>query len=206
MWEQYSRTLPLVAVLQGLTQQQAVPVGEALYDAGLRIIEVPLDAPDALQSIVLLDRALGERCLIGAAGVIRLQQIRDVAHAGGRLIASPHGDTRLVQASKAAGLVSAPGVTTLTEAFAALNAGADSLALLPAQQLSPTVLQAWRAMLPADVSLLPTGGITPDNMAEWRTAGASGFGLNAALYRPGMSVEEVKASAERFVGAWREGS
>lgn len=203
MWETYRNPLPLIAVLQGVTQQEAARAGQVLFDAGFRLIEVPLDAPEALESIVRLDRALGDRCLIGAGSVTRLQQIRDAAHAGARLILSPHGDTRLVQATKAAGLASVPGVTTLTEAFAALNAGADALRLFPAAQSSPEVLGAWRSVLPGDAALLPVGGIAPDNMAPWCAAGASGFGLGAALYHPGLSSETLAARADAFVSAWQ---
>lgn len=205
MWEQYRNTLPLIAVLQGVRQEEAESVGQVLFEAGFRLIEVPLDAPEALESIVRLDRALGDRCLIGAGSVIRLQQIRDAAHAGARLIVSPHGDTRLVQATKAAGLASAPGVSTLTEAFAALNAGADALRLFPAAQSSPEVLGAWRSVLPADLALLPVGGITPDNMAPWCIAGASGFGLGAALYYPGSDEKTLSERANAFVSAWHSG-
>ena len=203
MLNEHLQTLPLIAILRGVTQHEIEPIGQALYDAGFRIMEVPLNSPEPLESIVRLDRLLGDRCLIGAGTVTRVQQVRDVAHAGGKLIVSPHGDPRVVQSTKAAGLVSAPGVATPTEAFAALNAGADVLKMFPAEQLGPKVIKAWRAVLPPEVALLPVGGITPDNMQAFVDAGAGGFGLGSALYKPGMSAEEVGRNARAFADAWQ---
>ncbi|WP_421682841.1 2-dehydro-3-deoxy-6-phosphogalactonate aldolase [Stutzerimonas urumqiensis] len=202
MLETYLRDLPLIAILRGLTPAEAVPVGRALYDAGLRMIEVPLNSPEPLDSIRRLVDALGEGCLIGAGTVLSETQVEAVVKAGGRLIVSPNMNPAVIRASRAAGLVSAPGVATPSEAFAALEAGADVLKLFPAEQLGPAVLKAWRAVLPADCPLLPVGGITPEGMAAYRQAGASGFGLGSALYRPGQSAEAVGRNARDFANAW----
>lgn len=194
--------LPLVAILRGLTPQDALSVGVALFDAGFRVIEVPLNSPQPLDSIGLLAREFGDRCLVGAGTVLTPTQVAQVKDAGGRLIVMPHGDTAVIRAAKDAGLVCTPGVATPTEAFAALAAGADALKLFPAEQLPPSVLKAWTSVLPRGTALLPVGGITPDNMAAYRKAGAAGFGIGSALYAPGIDANEVARRALAFVEAW----
>jgi 2-dehydro-3-deoxyphosphogalactonate aldolase len=194
--------LPLVAILRGLTPQDALSVGTALFDAGLRVLEVPLNSPRPLDSIALLAREFGERCLVGAGTVLTPEQVAQVKDAGGRIIVMPHGDTTVIRAAKAAGLVCTPGVATPTEAFAALAAGADALKLFPAEQLPPPVLKAWSSVLPKGTALLPVGGITPDNMAPYRKAGAAGFGIGSALYSPGIDANEVARRARAFVDGW----
>ena len=194
--------LPLIAILRGITPDEALPVGQALVDAGFRIIEVPLNSPQPLRSIEALARAFGDRCLVGAGTVLSASQVDAVAGASGRLIVMPHGDAQLIRAAKARGLHCAPGIATPTEGFAALAAGADALKLFPAELLTPTVLKALRAVFPPEVLFLPVGGITPQNLAAYRAAGASGFGLGSALYKPGMSAAQVQAVARDFIQAW----
>ena len=194
--------LPLIAILRGIAPDEAVPVGLALAEAGFRIIEVPLNSPQPLRSIELLARALGSRCLVGAGTVMSAAQVAAVEQAGGRLIVMPHGDPAVIRAAKSQGLLCAPGVATPTEGFAALAAGADALKLFPAELLSPPVLKALRAVFPSDTLFLPVGGITPQNLAAYAAAGASGFGLGSALYKPGLAVEQVRANARAFVEAW----
>lgn len=194
--------LPLIAILRGLTPGAAVAVGTAIADAGFRMLEVPLNSPDPLASIRLLQEHLGERCLVGAGTVTTPTQIAEVAAAGGRLIVMPHADTALIAAARQAGLCCTPGVATPTEAFAALAAGADALKMFPAEQLGPAVIKAWRAVLPPGLALLPVGGITPDNMGPYVTAGASGFGIGSALYAPGLVIAEVARRARAFAQAW----
>lgn len=194
--------LPLVAILRGLTPQDALPVGAALFDAGFRVIEVPLNSPQPLDSIALLAREFGDRCLVGAGTVLTPGQVAQVKDAGGKLIVMPHGDTAVIRAAKAAELVCTPGVATPTEAFAALAAGADALKLFPAEQLPPSVLKAWSSVLPKGTALLPVGGITPGNMAPYRKAGAAGFGIGSALYSPGLDAKETARRARAFVDAW----
>lgn len=198
--------LPLIAILRGITPDEAVPVGRALVEAGFRIIEVPLNSPHPLRSIELLAREFGSRALVGAGTVLQPAQVAEVAAAGGRLVVMPHADVELVRAARAAGLWCVPGVATPTEAFAALAAGADALKLFPAELLTPPVLKALRAVLPRATRLLPVGGITPRNLAAYVAAGASGFGLGSALYSPGASALQVAAAARGFVDAWRAAS
>ncbi|HEY0661670.1 MAG TPA: 2-dehydro-3-deoxy-6-phosphogalactonate aldolase [Lysobacter sp.] len=194
--------LPLVAILRGLTPQDALAVGDALFEAGFRALEVPLNSPRPLESIALLAREFGDRCLVGAGTVLAPAQVAQVKDAGGRLIVMPHADTAVVRAAHEAGLVCTPGVATPTEAFAALAAGADALKLFPAEQLPPSVLKAWLSVLPKGTALLPVGGITPDRMAVYRQAGAAGFGIGSALYAPGMDPLEVARRARAYVDAW----
>ena len=195
--------LPLIAILRGLTPDEALPVGQALAEAGFRIIEVPLNSPQPLRSIETLARALGDRCLIGAGTVMSAVQVTDVAQAGGRLIVMPHGDAQVIRAAKAQGLWCAPGIATPTEGFVALAAGADALKLFPAELLTPAVVKAMRAVFPPQVPFLPVGGITPQNLAAYRAVGASGFGLGSALYKPGMTPQQVAVQARAFVAAWK---
>ena len=204
MLNDYLADLPLIAILRGVTPEEIVPVGRALYDAGFRAIEIPLNSPRPLQSIELLARELGDACLVGAGTVLNEQQVSDVAQAGGRLVVSPNANTAVIRASKAAGMASAPGVATPSEGFAALEAGADALKLFPAEQLGPAVLKAWRAVFPAALPMLPVGGISPDNMQPYVQAGASGFGLGSALYKPGLGVDQVAANAKAFAMAWQQ--
>lgn len=194
--------LPLVAILRGLPPAEAVATGKILVDAGFHILEVPLNSPQPLDSIRLLADRLGDQCLIGAGTVLRVEAVPRIAAAGGRLVVMPHADTAVIRAAKDAGLTCIPGVATPTEALAALDAGADALKLFPATQITPPVLHAWRAILPADVSLLPVGGITPDNMPDYIKAGAGGFGLGSALYKPGRGPEAIAQAARDFVDAW----
>jgi 2-dehydro-3-deoxyphosphogalactonate aldolase len=202
--QDYLTRMPLIAILRGLTPAEAVPVGRALMVAGFSIIEVPLNSPQALDSIASLSADLAGDCLIGAGTVMTPKQVEEVARAGGRLILMPHGDPAVVQAAKAANLSCAPGVATPTEGFAALAHGADVLKLFPAEQLGPPVLKAWRAVFPENTVFIPVGGITPDNLMEFHAVGASGFGLGSALYKPGMSAADVGSRATAFVSAWRK--
>lgn len=191
----------LIAILRGVRPDEVEAIGHALYDAGFRIIEVPLNSPQPLESIARLRKGLPRDCLIGAGTVLDAAQVAEVWSAGGELIVMPHGDPQVIRAAKAAGLAVAPGVATPTEAFAALAEGADVLKLFPAEQLGPSVLKAWRAVLPAATALLPVGGITPESLAAYRRAGAAGFGLGSALYAPGMDADEVARRAQAFVQA-----
>lgn len=203
MLDTYLKDLPLIAILRGVTPDEILAVGHALYDAGFRVIEIPLNSPQPFESIRRLTAELGESCLIGAGTVLTEAQVAEVDAAGGRLIVSPNANLAVIRASKAAGLVSAPGVATPSEGFAALDAGADSLKLFPAEQLGPAVVKAWRAVFPKALALLPVGGITPDNMGPYVAAGANGFGLGSALYKPGLSAAQVSANAQAFAAGWR---
>jgi 2-dehydro-3-deoxyphosphogalactonate aldolase len=194
----------LVAILRGLRPQEAEAIGTVLYDAGIRVIEVPLNSPQPYDSIRLLRSLLPADCLIGAGTVLTPEQVNQVKDAGGQVIVMPHSDPVVLRAAKAAGLFLSPGVATPTEAFAALAEGADVLKMFPAEQMGPAVVKAWLAVLPAGTVLLPVGGITPDNMAPFISAGVKGFGLGSGLFKPGMSAAQVGASAEAYVAAWNK--
>ncbi|WP_066660186.1 MULTISPECIES: 2-dehydro-3-deoxy-6-phosphogalactonate aldolase [unclassified Sphingomonas] len=192
---------PLIAIIRGVTPDAVEAVGDALVEAGIRIIEVPLNSPDPLASVERLSRRLGDAALIGAGTVLTVDQVTQVADAGGQIIVSPCVNPQVIAATAAAGLVSAPGYFTPSEAFTALEAGAHVLKLFPAEAASPAVVKAQRAVLPRDVPLVVVGGITPNAMAPYVAAGADGFGLGGALYRPGQASAEVAAQARAFVAA-----
>ena len=206
MFRSWLEPLPLIAILRGLRPEESVAIGTAIADAGFRILEVPLNSPRPLESIRMLADALGDRCLIGAGTVLTVDAVADVADAGGKVIVMPHADTQVIAAAKNAGLFCVPGVSTPTEAFAALRAGADALKAFPAELVTPAVLRSWRAILPPEVPLLPVGGIDPEGMAVYRRAGATGFGIGSALYAPGRSVAEVADAAHAFALAWASSS
>jgi len=193
----------LIAILRGIKPVEAEAVGNALYDAGFRLIEVPLNSPDPLASIRAMRAALPTDCLIGAGTVLNPDDCARVQDAGGELIVMPHSDAAVIRAAKQRGMASCPGVATPTEAFAALAAGADVLKMFPAEQLGPIVLKAWRAVMRPPIALVPVGGITPDNLSIYAQAGASGFGLGSALYKPGLSAAEVGQNARAFIAAWQ---
>ena len=194
--------LPLIAILRGLTPAEAPAIGEALVSSGFAIIEVPLNSPEPLHSITALTQQFPQT-LIGAGTVLNAQQVKDVHAAGGRLVVAPNFNPAVVAQALALKMVVLPGVATPTEAFAALDAGAHGLKLCPAEMISPVTVKALRAVLPKSAALMPVGGITPDNMAAYRTAGASGFGLGSALYAPGRSAAQVQEMAQAFVRAWQ---
>lgn len=195
---------PLVAILRGITPDEAEPVGDALVAAGFRLIEVPLNSPQPLESIAQLAARFGEVATIGAGTVTAVAEVGTIRDAGGTLVVSPHTDERVIAATAAEGMISLPGFLTPSEAFSALRAGAHALKLFPAEAATPTALKAQRAVLPSEVPILPVGGIIPDNLAPWLTAGANGFGLGSALYRPGITAAEVSERARRFVAALAE--
>ncbi|MCU0985123.1 MAG: 2-dehydro-3-deoxy-6-phosphogalactonate aldolase [Acetobacteraceae bacterium] len=192
---------PLVAILRGIRPEEAVAVGEALVTAGFAMIEVPLNSPDPLASIRALAERFGEDVLVGAGTVLAPDQAREVVSAGGRLVVMPHADAAVIGAARSAGALVLPGCYTATEAFAALAAGADGLKLFPAEIGGPALLKALKAVLPAEVPVLPVGGVTPETVAAWRGAGAVGFGIGSALYRPGDSAELVSSRARAFIAA-----
>jgi 2-dehydro-3-deoxyphosphogalactonate aldolase len=198
-----SRALPLIAILRGIKPIESEAVALALHAAGFRLIEVPLNSPDPFDSIARIRRALPSDALVGAGTVLRSDDVERLKAAGGELVVMPHADRTVIRAVNAAGLVCVPGVATPTEAFAALDAGADALKLFPAELISPSVLKAMRAVLPQALRLFPVGGITADAMAGYVRAGANGFGLGSALYTPGASADHVGERARRFAYAWR---
>ena len=195
--------LPLIAILRGLTPAEAPAIGEALVTSGFAIIEVPLNSPEPLNSIATLTK-LFPQTLIGAGTVLNIQQVQDVHAAGGRLVVAPNFNPAVVAHALALNMVVLPGVATPTEAFAALDAGAHGLKIFPAEMISPATVKAMRAVLPKTAVLMPVGGITPDNMAMYLTAGASGFGLGSALYAPQRAAKQVQEMANQFAKHYRK--
>jgi 2-dehydro-3-deoxyphosphogalactonate aldolase len=192
-----------VAILRGIQPAEVEAVADALYLEGFRVIEVPLNSPQPLDAIGRLARRLPADAVIGAGTVLSADAVRDVQVAGGRLIVMPHADVAVIRVAKARGMACIPGAATPTEAFAAVQAGADALKLFPAELVTPAALKAMRAVLPPELCLLPVGGITPESLAAYRHAGAAGFGLGSALYAPGMTAQAVGERARAFVQAWR---
>lgn len=190
---------PLVAIIRGVTPDEAEAIGDAVQQSGIRIIEVPLNSPEPLRSIALLAKKFGDSMLVGAGTVLEAGQVRDVKEAGGRIIVSPDTNIDVIAATVEAGMVSSPGYFTPSEAFAAIRAGAHALKLFPAEAASPLVLKAQLAVIPKGVPLMAVGGIKPDNMRPWIDAGATGFGLGSGLYKPGQSAAETLRKAHAYV-------
>ena len=195
----YLDECPLVAIIRGVTPDEAEAIGHAVREGGIRIIEVPLNSPEPLKSIELLAKKFGESMLVGAGTVLSAPQVRDVKEAGGRIIVSPDTNSDVIAAAVEAGLVSSPGYFTPSEAFAAVRAGAHALKLFPAEAASPAVLKAQLAVIPREIPVLAVGGVKPDNMRPWLDAGATGFGLGGGLYQPGQSAADTLAKAKAYV-------
>jgi len=194
---------PLVAIIRGVTPGEAKAIAGALYEGGIRIIEVPLNSPQPFESIRTIADAYGDRALVGAGTVLHPDDIARVKDAGGRLVVSPNTDIPVIEATVAAGLVSSPGYFTPSEAFDAILAGAHSIKLFPAEAASPKVVKAQKAVLPNDVPLIVVGGVTPESIPEWIGGGADGFGLGGGLYKPGQDTETTLAKARAYVAAVR---
>ena len=201
-WSAAFTALPLVAILRGIRPDECLEVGAELVYAGFRILEVPLNSPSPYASIQRLAAAYPQH-IVGAGTVLTADNVHACAAANCKLIVTPNFDVDVAQAVAATDMIYCPGVATPTEAFAALKAGADGLKLFPAEMITPNIVKAIRAVLPGATTLIPVGGITPHNMADYAAQGAAGFGIGSALYKPGLSAAEVRVRAQEFVAAYR---
>ena len=202
-FRRYFAECPLVAIIRGVTPSDAEATAAAVFDAGIRIIEVPLNSPQPFDSIKIIADAFGDRALVGAGTVLISDDVKRVQHVGGRLIVAPNMDQDVIRATVDAGMVSTPGFFTPTEAFAAIEAGAHALKLFPAEAASPAVVKAQKAVLPKGCPLIVVGGVNVDNIGCWLDAGADGFGLGSGLYKPGQDASKTLAKANAFVAAVR---
>jgi 2-dehydro-3-deoxyphosphogalactonate aldolase len=198
--------LPLVAILRGLQPERAADIARVLFDAGFRALEVPLNRPGAIDAIATLVSLAPADAWIGAGTVLDTAQVDAVGDTGASLIVSPHFDPAVVHRARERGMRTVPGVFTASEAFAAWRAGADALKIFPAEAMNPAGLTGLTTVLPKELPLWPVGAIVPDNMALWRRAGATGFGLGGGLFKPELSVPEVAARARAYVDAWNAGT
>jgi len=192
---------PIVAILRGVKPDECLDIAAALDEAGIAIVEVPLNSPDPVDSIGRLAARYGGRMLIGAGTVMTARQVGAIADAGGRLIVTPHAAGAVVQAAKTLDLFACPGFFTPTEAFAMLDLGADGLKLFPSEAASPAVLKAMRAVLPHGTAILPVGGVEAANIPAWRAAGAAGYGIGSSIYKPGDTPDIVAAKARKLIAA-----
>lgn len=192
---------PLIAILRGLTTEEAPMVGRVLFDAGFRMLEVPLNRPGALDAMQALIRFAPDDALIGAGTVLDVQDVDAVKDAGGRIIVSPHCAPEVIAHAARQGMIALPGVSTPTEAFNALKAGAHGLKLFPAEMIPPGAVKAIRSILPEGTPLFPVGGIHPESMDAYVAAGATGFGIGGQLYQPQIDEKTIKQRAEAFMQA-----
>jgi 2-dehydro-3-deoxyphosphogalactonate aldolase len=199
----HADTLPLVAILRGLVPERATDVAACLFDAGWRIVEVPLNRPGALQAIERIAAMAPSDALVGGGTMLSVSDVDAVHAAGGRLMVAPNLDAAVVARASELGVRAMPGVATPTEAFAALRSGAHALKLFPAEVIGPAGLKAFASVLPSGTSLWPVGGITPASLAAWRAAGAAGVGIGSQLFTPALAVPEIAARACTFAAAWR---
>ena len=194
----------IIAILRGISPAEVIAVSQALYDAGIRIVEVPLNSPEPFKSIALLAETFAGKMVIGAGTVLSVQDVNMLKEHGGQISVSPDCNPETIARALSLGLEPLPGVFTPTEAFAAIRAGAKHLKLFPAEVASPQTIKAWKAVLPKHIQIHAVGGVTPDNMKDWRAAGTSGFGIGSSLYKPGMTVAQISQSAHRLVNAWND--
>ncbi len=201
-YDETARACGIIAILRGITLDEVAGVGDALYAAGIRIVEVPLNSPEPFRSIAALAARFQGRMIVGAGTVLDTESVDRVKSAGGQISVSPDCNAQVIARAAERNLVPLPGVFTPTEAFAAVRAGARHLKLFPAEAASPRTVKAWKAVLPRDVSVYAVGGVTPANMKDWADAGCTGFGIGSNIYKPGMSPDNVGTAARDFVAAW----
>jgi 2-dehydro-3-deoxyphosphogalactonate aldolase len=202
-FEDAARDCGIIAILRGVTLDEVAGIGDALYAAGIRIVEVPLNSPEPFRSIAALAARFKGRMVVGAGTVLDIESVDRVKSAGGQISVSPDCNPDVIARALERGLVPLSGVFTPTEAFAAVRAGARHLKLFPAEAASPKTVKAWKAVLPREVNVYAVGGVTPANMKEWAEAGCAGFGIGSNIYKPGMGANDVSKAARDFVAAWR---
>ena len=193
----------IVAILRGVTPDEVIAVSQTLYDAGIRVVEVPLNSPEPFVSIEKLSKTFAGKLVVGAGTVLSVQDVNILKAHGGQISVSPDCNEAVISRAKDLGIEPLPGVFTPTEAFAAIRAGAKHLKLFPAEVASPQTIKAWKAVLPKHVKIYAVGGVTPENMGDWLAAGASGFGIGSSLYKRGMSMANISESAHSLVSAWK---
>jgi 2-dehydro-3-deoxyphosphogalactonate aldolase len=199
LFNQYVNRMPVIAILRGITPEESAAVVECLFESDIYMVEVPLNSPNALDSIALLCKKFGERMLIGAGTVLSSEQVKSIADVGGRMIVSPNTNVEIIKTTQNAGLISIPGVATPTEAFAAISAGASAIKAFPAELVTPAVIKSWRAVLPKELPIFPVGSVDSKNMEAYWNAGASGFGIGGTLYKPGKTITDIRTSALAIV-------
>ncbi len=193
----------IVAILRGVTPDEVVAVSQTLYDAGIRVVEVPLNSPEPFASIEKLSIAFADKMIVGAGTVLTVQDVNVLKAHGGQISVSPDCNEATISRAIELGMIPLPGVFTPTEAFAAIRAGAKHLKLFPAEVASPATIKAWKAVLPKHVKIYAVGGVTPENMSDWLAAGASGFGIGSSIYKQGLSMAKISESAHSLVSAWK---
>lgn len=193
----------IVAILRGVTPDEVIAVSQTLYDAGIRVVEVPLNSPEPFVSIEKLSKAFADKLVVGAGTVLSVQDVNVLKAHGGQISVSPDCNEAVISRAKDLGIEPLPGVFTPTEAFAAIRAGAKHLKLFPAEVASPQTIKAWKAVLPKHVKIYAVGGVTPENMGDWLAAGASGFGIGSSIFKPGMNLAKISESAHSLVSAWK---
>jgi 2-dehydro-3-deoxyphosphogalactonate aldolase len=201
-FEEASEACGIVAILRGVKPSEVVAIGQALCDAGIRVVEVPLNSPDPFVSIAALADHFRDRLIVGAGTVLDIPSVDNLKAAGGTISVSPDCNSAFIARAVEQGLVPLPGVFTPTEAFTAIRAGASHLKLFPAEAASPVTVKAWKAVLPKHVKIYAVGGVTPSNIQAWTDAGCSGFGIGSNIYKPGMTADDVGKAAQQFVAAW----
>ena len=202
-FEEAFKACPLISILRGIEPNKAIPVANALFDAGFRLIEVPLNSPKALESISLLATHFASRAIIGAGTVLTPQEVTMVAKSGGQLVVSPHADRALIECAMSEDIKPIPGVATVTEAHEMIVAGADHLKLFPAEVIGPKQVASLKQVLPKHTQLIPVGGINASNMGAYLNSGASGMGFGSSIFTPQLSLDEIRSNAETIIKAWK---
>ena len=192
---------PVIAIIRGVKPAEAVGAASAMYNAGIRVIEVPLNSPLPFESIRLIAENFGDKMLVGAGTVLSCDDVQRVKDAGGEIIVSPNTNSVVIEKTKALGMLSFPGIMTVSEAFAAVEAGADGLKLFPADVVGSSFIKAVKVVLPPGTKVFAVGGVNADNMQSWLDAGADGFGLGSSIYKPGMTPDEIEKKCREVLAA-----